>query len=65
MVLMSEDAHKTANDRANALRAVLDTIGDTINPRYARLMRRISEGNIRGFDKRPPGHRNNAPGLMS
>jgi hypothetical protein len=63
-VLMSEDAHKTANDRANALKAVLHRIGDTINPRYAKLIRRISEDNVRVFGTRPPGRHNNAPGLM-
>lgn len=64
-VLMSEDAYKTANARADALRTVLDRIGDTVNPRYAKLIRRISEDNVRAFGTRPPGHRNNAPGLMS
>jgi hypothetical protein len=64
-VLMSEDAYKTANDRANALNTVIDSIGKTVNPRYAKLIQGISEGNLRGFAARPSGHRNNAPGLIS
>jgi len=64
-VLMSEDAYRTANDRANALNAVTGRIGDTVNPRYAKLIRSISENNVRGIAARPSGHRNNAPGLMS
>src|SRR3989442_351147 len=63
-VLMSEDAHKTANDRANALDAVIRKLGDVVNPRYAKVIRSISENNVRGFITRPSGHRNNAPGLM-
>ena len=42
-VLMNEDAYKTANDRANALDAVINAIGDTVNPRYAKLIRSISK----------------------
>lgn len=64
-VLMSEDAYKTANDRANALNAVIDRIGNTVNPRYAKVIQGISDNNVRGVVTRPPGHRNNAPGLMS
>jgi len=64
-VLMSEDAYKTANERAKALSAVIDKVGDTVNPRYAKLIRTISDNNVLGLVGRPPGHRNNAPGLMS
>ncbi len=63
-VLMSEDAYRTARDRSNALNDVIDKIGDTVNPRYAKIARRISEENVRGFIDRPAGHRNNAPMLM-
>lgn len=63
-VLMSEDAHKTARDRFNALDAVIDKVGDTVNPRYSKLIRSISDKNVRGVLSRPSGHRNNAPGLM-
>jgi hypothetical protein len=63
-VLMSEDAYKTANDRARALNAVIDSLGETVNPRYAKIVRNISEDNVRGFVDRPAGHRNNAPALM-
>ena len=64
-VLMSEDAYKTANDRARALSAVIDSLGETVNPRYAKIVRNISEDNVRGFMDRPSGHRNNAPALMN
>lgn len=64
-VLMSEDAYKTANDRAKALNAVIDSLGETVNPRYAKIVRRISDDNVRGFMDRPSGHRNNAPALMN
>jgi len=64
-VLMSEDAYKTANDRARALNAVIDRMGDTVNPHYAKIVRTISDNNVRGFVDRPSGHRNNAPALMS
>ena len=64
-VLMSEDAHKTAQDRAKALDALIDKIGDTVNPRYGKLIRIISNNNVLGSLTRPSGHRNNAPGLMS
>ena len=63
-VLMSEDAYRTAYDRARALEAVIDRIANTVNPRYAKLIRRVSENNLRGSSARPFGHRNNAPGLM-
>jgi hypothetical protein len=63
-VLMSEDAHKTARDRFDALDAVIDTISETVNPRYSKLIRSISDNNVRGLLARPPDHRNNAPGLM-
>jgi len=64
-VLMSEDAYKTANDRARALNAVIDRLGETVNPRYAKIVQSISDNNVRGFIDRPSGHRNNAPALMS
>lgn len=64
-VLMSEDAYKTANDRANALDAVIDKIGEIVNPRYATVIRTISKSNLLGFTARSSDHRNNAPGLMS
>jgi hypothetical protein len=64
-VLMSEDAHKTAHDRANALNAVIDKLGDTVNPCYRRVIRTISDNNVLGSLTRPSGHHNNAPGLMS
>jgi hypothetical protein len=64
-VLMSEDAYKTANQRAKALSSVIDRIGDTVNPRYAKQVREISDKNVAGFIDRPSGHRNNAPALMS
>jgi hypothetical protein len=63
-VLMSEDAYKTANDRARALNAVIDSLGETVNPRYAKIVQGISDDNVRGFMDRPSGHRNNAPALM-
>lgn len=63
-VLMSEDAHKTATDRARALDAVIDSLGETVNPRYAKIVRQISDENVRGFLDRSSEHRNNAPGLM-
>ena len=53
-----------ANDRANALNAVIDKIGETVNPRYAKAIKSISENNVRGIVARPSGHRNNAPCLM-
>lgn len=63
-VLMSEDKCKTAHDRARALNAVIDSLGETVNPRYAKIVQQISENNVRGFMDRPSGHRNNAPALM-
>ncbi len=48
-VLMSEDAYKTANERAKALSAVIDKVGDTVNPRYAKLIRTISDNNVLGL----------------
>jgi uncharacterized membrane protein YccC len=63
-VLMSEDAYKTANDRATALNAVIDKLGETVNPRYVKIVQKISDDNVRGFVDRPSGHRNNAPALM-
>jgi hypothetical protein len=63
-VLMSEDAYKSAQDRARALAVVIEKIGSTVNPRYAKTIRKISDDNVRGVIARPPGHRNNAPGLM-
>jgi hypothetical protein len=63
-VLMSEDAHKTASDRLKALDAVIDRIGDTVNPRYSKLIRSIPDKNVQGLPARPSSHRNNAPGLM-
>jgi hypothetical protein len=64
-VLMSEDAYKTANDRAKALNALIDRMGQIVNPRYAKLIESISTNNVLGFMSRPPHHRNNAPSLMS
>jgi len=64
-VLMSEDAYKTAQERANALNAVIDKLGDSVNPRYARVMRTISDKNVVGIMARPRGQPNNAPGSMS
>jgi hypothetical protein len=64
-VLMSEDAYKTANDRAKALNGLIDKMGRTVNPRYAKLIEGISTKNVLGFMSRPLHHRNNAPGLMS
>lgn len=64
-VLMAEDAYKTANDRAKALNTVIDKLGDAVNPRYAKIVRRISDNNVHGFINRPSGHSNNAPVLMS
>lgn len=64
-VLMSEDAYKTANDRANALDSIIKRMGDTVNPRYAKVIRSISEKNLRGFVARPSRHRNNAPGHIT
>jgi uncharacterized membrane protein YccC len=63
-VLMSEDTYKTASDRAKALNAVIDRMGKTVNPRYAKIIKHISDNNVRGFMDRPSGHRNNAPALM-
>jgi uncharacterized membrane protein YccC len=64
-VLMSEDAYKTASDRAKALRVLIDKMGYAVNPRYAKLIESISTNNVLGLMARPPHHRNNAPGLMS
>ena len=64
-VLMSEDTYKTANDRARALNEVIDRLGKTVNPRYAKIVQAISDNNVRGFMDRPSGHRNNAPALMN
>lgn len=64
-VLMSEDAYKTANERAKALDAVIEQVSKTVNPRYAKVIQEISEKNVRGVVARPSNHRNNAPGLMS
>lgn len=64
IVLMREDAYKTAADRANALNAVIDRMGNALTPRYAEIVRRISDDNVQGLLGRPPGHRNNAPALM-
>jgi hypothetical protein len=63
-VLMDEDAYATASDRANALSTVIDSIAKTVSPSYTRVIQGISAKNLRGFLKRPPDHRNNAPGLM-
>jgi hypothetical protein len=51
-VLLSEDAYKTANDRANALDAVIHKICEMINPRYAKAIRDISKRNVLGFTAR-------------
>ena len=64
-VLMSEDAYKTANDRAKALDAVIGNIGKIVHPRYTKLIHDISEKNVRGFVARPPDHQNNAPAPMN
>ena len=63
-VLMSEDAYKTANDRAKVLNTVIDRIGSTLNPRYAKVIEGISADNLLGLAGRQSGHRNNAQGLM-
>jgi hypothetical protein len=63
-VLMSEDAYKTADERAKALDAVIERIGSTVNPRYAKVIQGISANNLRGFAATQSEHRNNAPGLM-
>jgi hypothetical protein len=61
---MNEDAYQTADDRAHGLDAVIDKLGKIVNPRYARIVRDISDKNVRGVLDRPSGHRNNAPALM-
>jgi hypothetical protein len=63
-VLMAEDAFETANKRSEALDAVIDKLGNKVNPHYAEVVRRISDENVRGVLSRPAGHRNNAPALM-
>lgn len=63
-VLMSEETYKTAHDRARALNSVIDNLGETVNPRYAKIVQQISDRNVRGFIDRPSGHQNNAPSQM-
>ena len=60
-VLMSIDAYKTAADRAQALTAAAEKLGETVNPRYKRVIRRVSETNLAAM---AAGHSINAPGLL-
>lgn len=63
-VLMSEDAYNTASDRFRALDAVIDRIGDSVNPHYTKLAKRISDDNVSGSVDRPFNRPNNAPMLV-
>lgn len=64
-VLTSEDSYRTANDRAKALNAVIDKVGEAVNPQYTKVVKGISDRNVLGFVGRPPQHQNNAPALLS
>ncbi len=50
----------TAKDRYHAMKALINKLGQDINPRYTKKMRSISESNIEYL---ATGHRPNAPGF--
>ena len=63
-VLMSEGAYQTATERSKALDSVIDKVGNEVNPRYAGIVKRISDENIKGFVDRPANYCSNAPAVM-
>lgn len=54
--------YKSANDRANALNKIIDRYSLLVNPRYTKILKRISQENITAL---AAGQKSNAPGLFS
>ena len=63
-VLMNEQAYRSAADRAKAIEALLDVMGKTVNPRYAKSIQAASNANLQHLAERPLGYSNNAPGNL-
>jgi len=54
--------YKSANDRANALNKIIDRYALLVNPRYAKIIKRISQENIMAL---AAGQKSNAPGSFN